>query len=93
METCFAKDRPNVVKYDALVNKLLQEAQSRQNKARQRIVGQAFMATQQRRSGKNANSNVSSSTSSSTTASPSTGNNNKSKKLGEKGKKNIRCNY
>ena len=52
------------------------------------------MATQQRRSGKAANSNVSSHTSRSTTASPSTGSsNNKSEKTGDKGKKKMRCNY
>ena len=51
------------------------------------------MATQHRRSGTNANSNVSSSTSRPTTASPSTGNINKYEKIGDKGKKMIRCNY
>src|SRR5271168_4927309 len=54
------EDRPDVVKYDTLVNKLLQEAQSRQNKARQRAVNQAFVAAQQRGSGKAANFNASS---------------------------------
>ena len=50
------------------------------------------MATQQRRSGKNSNSNISSSTGRPTTTSPSIGNNNKSEKTSEKGKKKIRCN-
>ena len=81
------EDRPDAVKYDTLVNKLLQEPQSRHNRARQRAVDQAFVAAQQRRSGKIVNSNVSSHTSKSTTASPSTG---KSEKIGDKGKKNIR---
>ena len=40
------EDRLDAVKYDTLVNKLLQEAQSRQNKARQRAVDQAFVAAQ-----------------------------------------------
>lgn len=85
------EDRPDAVKYDTLVNKLLQEAQSRQNRTRQRAVDQAFVAAQQR-SGKSATSNVSSHSSWPTTASPSTGNNNKSEKIGDKGKKKIRCN-
>ena len=51
------------------------------------------MATQQRRKGKIANTNVSSSTSTPTTASPSTCNSNKYEKTGDKVKKKIRCNY
>ena len=85
--------RPDAVKYDTSVNKLLQEAQSRQNRARQRAVDQAFVAAQQRRSGKVANSNVSSSISKPTISSPSTSSNNKSEKIGGKGKKKIKCNY
>lgn len=75
------------------MKKLLQEVQSRQNRARQRAVDQAFVAAQQRTSGKSANSNVSSHTSRPTTASPSTGSSNKSEKAGDKGKKKLRCNY
>lgn len=46
------EDRTDVVMYDTLVNKLLQEAQSRKNRARQRAIDQAFMAAQQRRNAK-----------------------------------------
>ena len=85
------EDKPDAIKYDTLANKLLQEAQSRQNRARQRALDQAFLAAQQRRSGKTVNSNVSSHTSKSTTASPSIGSsNNKFEKKGDKGKKKIR---
>ena len=87
------EDRPDAVKYDTLVKNLLQEAQSRQNRSRQCAVDQAFVAAQQRRSGKAANSYVSSPTSRPTTASPSTGSSNKFEKTGDKGKKKIRCNY
>ena len=87
------EDRPDAIKYDTLVNKLLQEAQSRQKRARQHAIDQAFVVAQQRRSGKTANFNFSSHTSKPTTASPSTGSSNKFEKTGDKGKKMIRCNY
>ncbi len=87
------EDRPDAVMYDTLVNKLLQEAQSRHNRARQRAVDQAFVAAQQRRSGKPANSYVSSPSSRPVTASPSAGSSNKFDRTGDKGKKKLRCNY
>ena len=39
------EDRPDALMYDTLVNKLLQEVQSRKNRARQSTTNQAFVAT------------------------------------------------
>ncbi|MCO5592520.1 hypothetical protein L7F22_046523 [Adiantum nelumboides] len=86
------EDRLDAVRYHTLVSKLLQEAQSRQNRARQRAVDQAFVVEQQR-SGKNVNSSNSSYTSKPTAVTSSTGSNNKFEKTGDKGKKKMRCNY
>ncbi|MCO5588531.1 hypothetical protein L7F22_042488 [Adiantum nelumboides] len=87
------EDIPDAVRHYTLVSKLLQEVQPRQNKARQRVVDQAFVAAQHRRSGKNINSSNSSYTSKPTIVTSSTRSNNKSKKTGDKDNKKMRCNY
>ncbi|MCO5606690.1 hypothetical protein L7F22_060879 [Adiantum nelumboides] len=87
------EDKLDAARYDILVSKLLQlEVQSRQNRARQCAVDEAFVAAQQRRSGKNVNSSNSSSTSKAIAVTSFTGSNNKSEKTDDKGKKKMSLN-
>ena len=78
------KGNPEAIKFDALVAILLQEDQSRQNRAKQRVADQAFMSAHR------GHGNVS-------TRSKAKGasfkNSNKSEKATDKGKQKLFCKY
>ena len=74
------KGNPEAIKFDALVAILLQEDQSRQNRAKQRVADQAFVSAHRG----NGNSKPK--------AAPSK-NSNKSEKATDKGKQKLFCKY
>ena len=78
------KGNPKAIKFDELVSILLQEDQSRQNRSKQCVADQAFVAAQR------GNANTSSSNKPKGAASKST---TKSDKATDKSKKKLCCNY